>query len=324
MTTIATSRRRMRAASCAVALAAVAGGAAAVSPGDAHGATIRSSFQLTQLTPSRIWTETSWVPFALPVPPDRSYRYRRGGYTFVGPWIPASVSVLSTTEALTRLLKDPYGAAGSGLLADRRLTRREARRVIRLADLYRDADVLVVAAGHPACAGIGRAQARAIATGRITRWSQVVPGAPVDAIRVRHLVDSGGAAVPHLGTGWIGRLNNWRVNYAAGAVGDSDGGVARARAGDASVAAVTTWSRVRAAPAGVCVVPLNGVAPSDETVRSLRYPEAFPVSYVVTRRIVARSAAGRASIAVQRRAMRTFLRSARLRGMLASRGLLIG
>ncbi len=322
MPSIAPPRRRRRAASTLIALAAVAGGAFAVSADHAQGATIRSGFQLTQLTPSRIWTETSWVPFALPDPPTRTYRYRLGAYTFVGPWTPASVSVLSTTEALTRLLKDRYGAAGSGLLADRRLTRREARRLIPLAELYRDADVLVVAAGHPACAGIGRAQARGIATGRITRWSQVVDGATVNRIRVHHPVDGAGAAVPHLGTRWVGRLNRWRVTYAPGAIGAADGGLARAAAGDASVAAVTTWSRARTAPAGVCVVPLNGVAPSDETVRSLRYPEAFPVTYVVTRRFAARTAADRAAIAVQRRAMRAFLRSSRLRGMLAARGLL--
>lgn len=317
-----TTRSRRRRAPLLL-LAAVAGGATLTAPVAAEGATLRSSFQLVQLTPSRIWTETSWVPFALADPPDRVFRYRLGANTFVGPWTPASVSVLTTTAALERMNRR-YASASDALLADRALTAAERARLTPLAELYRDADVLVVAARHPACAGLTRSQARAIADGRITRWSQVVAGAPTDAIRVTHLVDGAGAAVPHMGTRWVGRLNRWRVTYAPGATGAPDGGVSRAAAGDASVAAVTTWSRTRLAPAGVCVVPLDGVAPSDATVRSLGYPEAFPVTYVVTRRIAARSALGRAAVVVQRRAMRAFLNSPELKDTLAKRGLLTG
>lgn len=322
-TTAATVPRRAGAAGVLLAAAALCAAAGAAPPSPAAAATFPEGFQLTQLTPSRIWAQTSWIPFALPQPPDRVYRYRLGRFTFVGPWIPASASTLSTSEALARMARDPLGAGGLGLMGDRALTRREARRMIRLAELYRDADVLVVTAGHPVCAGIRRAEARAIATGRVTRWSQVVAGAPVDAIRVHHLVDSGGVAVPHLGTRWVGRLNRFRVNYPPTAVGSPDGGVSRAAAGDGSVAAVTTWSRLRGVPPGVCVVPLNGVAPSDQSVRSLSYPEAFPVSYYVTRRTRERSAAGRASTAVKRRAMRAFLRSPRLTRRLAAQGLLV-
>lgn len=297
--------------------------ASALVPVTAEAATVRTSFQLVQLTPSRVWQETSFVPFALPDPVNRVYRYRLGSRTFVGPWYPASVSTLTATEALARLRKDAsVGSGTQGTLVDRPLTAPEKRRFAVLAELYRDADVLVVTAGHPACAGISRAQARSIATGRITRWSQVVASAPVNAIRVHHRLNASGDAVPHLGTKWVGRLNRWRVNYAPGARGSADGGVARAASGDASVAAITTWARLRGTPPGVCAVPLNGVAPSDETVQSLRYPEAFPVSYVVTRAVPGRSAEGRAQVAVMRREMRTFLRSERLATLLRGQGLL--
>lgn len=314
-------RRRRRAP--LLLLAALAGGVALTGPGAADGATVRTSFQMAQLTPSRIWTETSWVPFALADPPDKVFRYRLGGNTFRGIWAPASVGVPSTTEGLARIQRR-YATPTDGLLADRTLTKAERARVIALAELYRDADVLVVAAGHPACAGITRAQARAIADGRITRWSQVVTGAPADAIRVTHLVDGTGTAAIHMGTRWVGKLNRWRVTYAPGAVGAADGGVSRAAAGDASVAAVTTWSRVRFAGSSVCAVPLDGVAPTDDTVRSLSYPEAFPVTYVVTRTLRGRTALDRAAVAVQRRAMRAFLNSPGLRDTLTKRGFLTG
>src|SRR5262249_27130158 len=144
-----------------------------------------------------------------------------------------------------------YGSGGQAVLADRLLTRAESRRFIVLAEVYTDADVLVVAAGHPACAGLTRGQARSIAAGRLTRWCPLVAGAPVDAIRVIPPVDNAGQAVPHLGTRWVGSGNRWRVTYAPGATGAADGGVGRAASGDMGVAAVTTWSRIRARTAGI-------------------------------------------------------------------------
>jgi ABC-type phosphate transport system substrate-binding protein len=204
------------------------------------------------------------------------------------------------------------------VIVDRPLTARERGRFRTLADLYRDADVLVVAAGHPACAGLTAAQARAIARGAITRWSQVAPGATADVIRVRHLISGFGDAVPHLGTRSVGTLNRQHVNYASGAVGAGDGGVSAAAAGDESIAAITTWSRIRFASPGVCVVPLNGVAPSDATVAGLTYPEAFPVRYVVTRKLV-----GGGQTVVMRRAMATHLNSAKVKAMLRRQGLLV-
>ena len=162
------------------------------------------------------------------------------------------------------------------------------------------------------------AQARGIARGTITRWSQVTPGAAADTIRVRHLISGFGDAVPHLGTRWVGRFNTQRVNYAPGAVGARDGGVSAAAAGDPSIAAVTTWSRIRSTPPGVCVVPLSGVAPSDATVAGLSYPEAFPVRYVVTRKLV-----GGGQTVVMRRAMATHLNSEKVKAMLRRQGLLV-
>ena len=143
---------RFRAISAMVAL-----GAVALAPSAATPATFRTSFQMLQLTPSRVWDDTSFIPFALPKPIDRVYRYRVGTRAFVGIWIPASASTRSTSEALAREWKEArsrYGDGSHGVIADRRLTAVEKRRFIVLGDLYRDADVLVVAAGHPACAGL--------------------------------------------------------------------------------------------------------------------------------------------------------------------------
>jgi len=207
-----------------------------------------------------------------------------------------------------------------GVVLDRNLTAVEARTFRVLADLYRDADVLVVAPANPVCAtGLTAAQARAIARGTVTDWSQV--GGAAGPIRVRHLTDGFGDAVPHLGTTFVTRTA--RVNYAPGAVGAIDGGVSAVRGGDVSVAAVTTWSRVRTQTSAVCVVPPGGVAATDVSVANLTFPEAFPVRYVVTKALVGRTALDRGHTAVMRRAMATHLKSPRLRGMLRSRGVLV-
>lgn len=304
--------------------AAVAVGAVLPATGSAK--TYPDSFQMVQLTPSRVWKETSGLPFGLPTPLDRIYRYTLGSSTFVGAWHPASVGVMDASEALAReyrAITRGVAIVPNGVIVDRKLTAVEQQRFKQLADLYRDADVLVVAAAHPACAGLTRAQARAIATGGIRQWSQVVTGASADTIRVRHLVDGFGAGVPHLGTKWIGKLNKWRVNYAPDAQGAPDGGVSAAAAGDQSIAAITTWSRVRLRRAGTCVVPLDGVAPSDATVVGLTYPEAFRVTYVVTRKVPGRSVPARARSVVHRRAMATYLNSERARALLRRQGLLV-
>lgn len=295
---------------------ALAGASAKVNP---------VSFQMLQITPSRVWQETASIPFALPTNPRRIYRYALGGQTFVGPWHPASVSTVSAGEGLGRIYRDAvrYSTGTSGVIVDRRLSALEKRRFRSLAELYRDADVLVVNAGHPACAGLTRAQARAIATGAVTRWSQVVAGSASDTIAVRYLGGASGTGVPHLGTKWVGTLNRQRVDYATRAKSAADGGVSAAASGDQAIAAVTTWSRVRLRGGGVCVVPLGGVTPTDASVAGLQYPEAFPVSYVVTRKLTGRSALDRAYNTVLRRAMTAHLRSAKVKALLRGQGLLV-
>ena len=54
---------------------------------------------------------------------------------------------------------------------------------------------------------------------------------------------------------------------------------------------------------------------------SLAYPEAVPVSLVVTRAVPGRSAEARAYVRVIRRETRAYLRSSGFRAILAQRGL---
>jgi hypothetical protein len=167
-----------------------------------------------------------------------------------------------------------------GIFLDRRLKRSERRHVKVRADLGRDADVLAVSAGHPACSsGISRAAARGIAAGTIRTWSAAgVPTPPSgDAIVLRRA-----------GTG-VDRFVEPRFRAGAelpkGARAVPNGGLTDAASGNLAIAAVTSWSRARAFQATTCAVAVGGAAPSDASVRALSHPDAYPISFVTLKRL---------------------------------------
>ena len=202
------------------------------------------TFQLQTYVGSRIWNQAAWIPFAIDSPPGRVHVLRHAGRSFRGVWVPATIGRRTTTEALANAWTSRRSARPAAI-ADRVLSAREQRRHVLVGDLYRDADVLVVARDHPACAGLTRAQARAVVRGRIKRWSELVPGARADAIAVRY-PSTGGDAGAESHFGLVRPLRRWaRMPYALGAKGATDGGVGAALAGDHAVAAVSMWSRVR-------------------------------------------------------------------------------
>ncbi len=147
-------------------------------------------------------------------------------------------------------------------------------------DLGRDADVLAVQRGHPACAsGVSLAAARGIAAGTVRTWSAAGVPTPAsgDAIALRRAGTGIDRSVePRFGAGW---------RLPAGARAASDGGLSEAASGSLAVAAITSWSRARAYQQTTCAVPVGGVAPSDATVRALSHPNAYPVSFVTLRRL---------------------------------------
>jgi hypothetical protein len=202
----------------------------------------------------------------------RTYRYIFGNAAAaVGP---------SANIYLRNMIRMRRYPSPQGIFLDRRLTAAERRHVRIRADLGRDADVLAVRRGHPACAaGVSRVVARGIAAGTIRTWSAAgVPTPPSgDAIALRRA----GAGIerfvePRFGAG--GRLPK-------GAKSARDGGLSEAASGDHAVAAVTSWSRARAFQQTTCAVPVGGAAPTDASVRGLSHPNAYPISFVTLRRL---------------------------------------
>jgi hypothetical protein len=202
----------------------------------------------------------------------RTYRYTFGNAAaVVGP---------SANIYLRNMIRGRRYPSPEGIFLDRRLKRAERRHVQVRTDLGRDADVLVVTRGHPACAsGVSRAAARGIAAGRIRTWSGAGVATPAsgDAIALRRA-----------GSG-VDRFVEPRFRAGArlprGARAAYDGGLSEAASGNLAVAAVTSWSRARAFQGTTCAVPVGGRAPSDASVRALSYPGAYPISFVTLRRL---------------------------------------
>ncbi len=266
--------RRTCVALAAIVVAALAAAPAAAAPRAQHA-------MVNSYIPGRIDAMIGFIPSHGMNPVGSAPRLttvRQGGKTFRF-FYENSAVVWPNTGLILSTLSARYASATAGGFVDRRLTAKQRKRLAVRADLGRDADVLVVAKDHPACgAGLTASQARGIARGSITRWSQVVavPAGAPDAIAVRTEVGSAGEKVPRWG------VRDGR-KYAPGARGAADGGLAQAAGGDQAVAGLTSWTRARAYASTVCSVPIGGVAPTDATVFGLSYPAAFPISYVVPR-----------------------------------------
>jgi hypothetical protein len=202
----------------------------------------------------------------------RTYRYTFGNAAaVVGP---------SANIYLKNMLRGRRSPSPQGIFLDRRLKRSERRHLKVRIDLARDADVLAVNSGHPACAsGVSRAAARGIAAGTIRTWSQA--GVPTpdggDAIALRRAGTGTDRFVePRFGAGF---------KLPSGARAARDGGLSEAAAGGTAVAAVTSWSRARSFQGTTCAVPIGGTAPTDASVRSLSHPDAYPISFVTLKRL---------------------------------------
>ena len=211
------------------------------------------------------------VPIAVRVG-GRRYRYTFGNAAAaVGP----SAHIYLRNMIRVRRFPSP-----EGIFLDRRLKAAERRHLQVRADLGRDADVLAVGRGHPACeTGVSPAVARKIAAGTIRTWSGAGIPTPAsgDAIALRRAGSGVDRFVePRFRAG--GRLPQ-------GARAAFDGGLSEAASGKHAIAAVTSWSRARAFQATTCAVPVGGAPPTDASVRALSHPDAYPISFVTLRRL---------------------------------------
>jgi hypothetical protein len=192
----------------------------------------------------------------------------------------AAVVGPSANIYLRNILRARRYPSPEGVFLDRKLKSAERRYLTVRLDLARDADVLVAARDHPACTGgVSRSVAKGIAAGTIRTWSAAgVPAPPSgDAIALRRAGTGSDQFVePRFGAG---------SRLPAGARKAYDGGLSEAASGDTAIAAVTSWSRARSYGSSTCAIPVGGSAPTDASVRALSHPNAYPISFVMLKRL---------------------------------------
>jgi hypothetical protein len=186
----------------------------------------------------------------------------------------------STNLFVKNMLRNRRYPSPQGIFLDRKLKRPEKRYLGVRLDLARDADVLAVTRDHPACAtGVSRSVAKGIAAGTIRTWSAAgVPTPPSgDSISLRRAGTGSDRFVePRFGAGY---------KLPAGARKAYDGGLGEAASGNTAIAAVTSWSRARSFQTSTCAIPVGGSAPTDASVRALSHRDAYPISFVMLKRL---------------------------------------
>ena len=178
------------------------------------------------------------------------------------------------------MLRDRRYPSPQGIFLDRKLKRAEKRYLQVRLDLARDADVLAVARDHPACAtGVSRAVAHGIAAGTIRTWSAAGVPAPPSGNSI---------ALRRAGTG-VDRFAEPRFGAPPRCPQAprprTTAALAKAASGNTAIAAVTSWSRARSFQSSTCAVPVGGSAPTDASVRALSHPNAYPISFVMLKRL---------------------------------------
>ncbi|MBJ7456592.1 MAG: hypothetical protein JHC74_11085 [Thermoleophilia bacterium] len=255
-----------------------------LAPAVASAQSVESTF-FNSVIPSRVdhligFTPTTFAihPQGRPVVP---ITVRVGGRTHRYVFYNATAVVGPSADAYLRsMIRGRRYPGLQGVFLDRPLTAAERRHLVVRADIGRDADVLAVAIGHPACAsGVSRAAARGIAAGRIVTWSAA--GVPVPASGDAIVLRRAGPGIERSAEPRFGAppLALKRTQIAR------DGGLSEAAAGDLAIAAVTSWSRARAFATTTCAVPVGGTAPTDVSVRALTHRDAYPIAYVTLKRL---------------------------------------
>jgi len=266
----------------ALILAAFGAGLGLLLAGSAMAATPPEEGQIVLFTPEKVWDETSWLSFIVRPGTKEPVLHARGR-PFRVSWNMTSITGKTTTDALASVAEgDTLDAAA---VLDRPLTASESRR-FRVVPLYRDADVLVAATGHPACSsGLSLDQVRGILTGGITAWPAVVAAWPADRLPDIH------AVVPSSPT-LQGKRSMFGVvrpplprervappgpRYAASVAMTSEASIPNFLRGEAVGAMGFQRARALLEAGAACAIPVDGVAPSVTTVRAGAYPASRTV-----------------------------------------------
>jgi hypothetical protein len=223
-------------------------------------------FQVRADTTGRTFEDASLIQFSMR-PPLRAEIVVRGHRMKVG----VDGVTLTGLASTAKVLKTAHRTGlPSGVFVDRRLRPGEARRW-KAKLVWIDGDVLLVNPANPLCTG----------------------GTTLAAVRERLKAAPGGPLfVP---AGLFGAEEQLfdlhppkgrESGYAPAAKAVAEWNAIASVASDPSAIAAVAWSaaRSRLESGGVCAVPLDGVAPTEATLRDGSYPATVPVSFAWNRK----------------------------------------
>ena len=235
-------------------------------PGAAQAKTIADFWQVSIQIPPQLWDDGASLPFIMGNAIDT---FSAGGNQYRIQWNNATISAPGPKPSRQG---GRYGTVTAGLY-DRPLSEAQLRKFgLKQRLLWRDADVIVAASDSPACAGLTPDQLDGVLDGSITDWRAVFPSWPAGVdptVRLNIPLDYAGK--PRWAFG--------RNTYAPGFTRTTDAGSLRVTGGRVAVQKLSFVERYLAS-AGLCAVPVGGVAPSEQTTRDLTYAPAYGVYYV--------------------------------------------
>jgi hypothetical protein len=250
----------MRRLALAAALAALCAPAtAAARPSVEH------AFQVNVTTSPRMWEDVSALQFSHPLSLTvrvHGTRHRK---------VPFSAYTISR-ESIGAALRESAGRYNEGNAFIERPLKQRERRKFRSQLVWIDGDVLAVHPTDPLCAsGMSLSAVRKLLT------------SPTGDKRI--YVPAGLTGDPeHLfGIKWTATGPN---GYGRGVQAVVESSAVRAVGSSPGMIAAVAWSAARDALAAgaVCAVPIGGVAPTEATLRSRKYPAAVHATFVYKRR----------------------------------------
>lgn len=229
--------------------------------------TVSEFWQVSVQMPPQLWDDAAALPN---IPGMADDVFQRGATTYRIRWTNAAIRQIP--KYMLGQQGGRTGATTAGLY-DRALRAQQMRKYkLKQRLLWLDADILIADSASPACTGVTRPQLDGILTGAITDWRQVFPAWPQNLdsrVVLRVAGSSNGEFRHHFG----------RNTYPSATQRSTDGGTLGVSGGAVGVQKLSYAARYLAT-AGLCAVPVDGIAPSEQTTRERSYPGAYGVYYV--------------------------------------------
>ncbi len=230
-----------------------------VAPADAK--TVREYWQVSVQMPAELWEDGANITQIT----GETDVFTLGSTRYLIRWTNATSSTVR--KYMPKMQGGKWGSVTAGLYP-KPLSRKTLKRWgLRQRPLWLDADILVAAADSPLCAGMSSAQVQGVLDGSIRDWGAVHPEAAGGSVTVSVVRDYSEDYRPQFG----------RQKYGSTVQPTTDG---QTLSGTGVSAQKFSYAHRALSSGTLCAVPVDGVTPSEQSIRDRSYPYAYTVYYV--------------------------------------------